>query len=522
MWRAVRMAMRATAPLTFGTVVLCTAAADPPCADKPLATTFPFGLTGPGTTHRYYTAELDLGTPVLKRGSGDFMTAARLDARERLELAQGGTLSSEESKKLENSVRDHLSSACDKCAAFLSSGVVHDRKEITAELVDGVFKNKGELALLLGGKTVGKSLLLAELARRTDIMGRDGVVRAVLYVDARRFNMNLAAGLEAALLGEKEEVVGAEWWAGLGIVGLSNRRPQESRPEPSGFPPISSVSLAAILRVIGMEAKLDLSKKATTVMEANLEMLDRVVTLARKQRLYLCLVVDEVNLAFPTPHHQTRLTPDEQRMLSETKMLLERLVMLTKQSRSMNVLLVSSEYSYPYRLRHENFFNTSNLTATLFAGEVPPADMRTLLRDTWDLGPRLSDVFLAFYGGHIHMASQALHKLASHLDDFKCFSVAPDGAAGATAAALGSGNSSNERIKARDLLRSVAQRGFAPVSEEGDSSAQALARANLGGLVKCESLVVGLPESVRGDSSFGFVPSSQFLVRESWTCISHT
>ena len=115
------------------------------------------------------------------------------------------------------------------------------------------------------------------------------------------------------------------------------------------------------------------------------------------------------------------------------------------------------------------------------------------------------------------MASRALQRLKSHLDDFKCFSVAPDGAVGAIAAALGSGNSSKERNKARVLLRNVAQRGFAPVSEEGDSSAQALARANLGGMVKCESLVVGLPESVRGNSPFGFVPSSQFLVRESWT-----
>jgi hypothetical protein len=38
------------------------------------------------------------------------------------------------------------------------------------------------------------------LAARSDIVGSDGIARAVLYVDARQFNSNLAAGLEAALL----------------------------------------------------------------------------------------------------------------------------------------------------------------------------------------------------------------------------------------------------------------------------------------------------------------------------------
>ena len=47
--------------------------------------------------------------------------------------------------------------------------------------------------------------------------------------------------------------------------------------------------------------------------------------------------------------------------------------------------------------------------------------------------------------------------------------------------------------------------------QEGDASAQALARANLGGLLPAQGLVVGVPDSVRGDANFGFVPSSHFL-----------
>jgi hypothetical protein len=517
MWRAVHMVARATAPLAFGSLMLCTAAAGPPPAELPLATTYPFGLTGPGCTRKFYTPALDMSSPVLLRGSGDFMAAARADAQERLGLPQGAALGAEEVLAVEASVREHLSSAFHKCAAFKCSGVVHDREGITAALENDVFKREGELVLLLGGKSVGKSLVLEGLARRTDIVGNSGAVRAVLYVDARQFNTNLAAGLEAALLGESEELSGGVLWAWLWNQIVSHLRPQESRPEASDFPSFSSASMAGILRDIGIEAKLDFSKMGKTVMEANLEMLDRVVALAKKQRLYLCLVVDEVNLAIPMPQRQTPATPDEQRMLSETKMLLERLVKLTKQNNAMNVLLVSSEYAYPYRLRHDGLFNTTNLSATLYAGEVPPAAMRTLLRDVWGLGPRLSDVFLAVYGGHIHIASRALPRLASQLDAFKCDSVAPDGTDDAIAAALGS-SSSSERSKARAMLHSAAHHGFAPVQMLGDPTAHALARGYLGGLVSSVGLVVGLPDSVRGGAKFGFVPSSQFLVRRLIPC----
>ena len=231
--------------------------------------------------------------------------------------------------------------------------------------------------------------------------------------------------------------------------------------------------------------------------------------------MHFCLVVDEANLAFPTPPSLLpgAVSAPTSPELQDTQLLLERIVQLTKQRRKINALIVSSEYGYPYRLRHENFFNTTNLTANIVAGEVPPADMHALLR-AWGLGSQLADVFLAFYGGHVHMASQALAELAGKLDAFNCEEVAPDGALGAIVEALGSGGSSG----AAALLRSAAQRGFARVQKEGDVCAQALARANLGGLVRAKGKVVGLPQGVRGGANFGFVPSSHFLVRSPAHC----
>jgi hypothetical protein len=135
--------------------------------------------------------------------------------------------------------------------------------------------------------------------------------------------------------------------------------------------------------------------------------------------------------------------------------------------------------------------------------------MQALLRGAWDLGPRLSDVFLAFYGGHVHMAAEALPRLAGDLDLFDCEEVAPDGAAGAIARCLESDDAAG---RMRGMLRAVALRGFAPVPHEGSACAQALSQANLGGLVKTSATVVGLPEELRGGAEYGVVPASHFMV----------
>lgn len=137
--------------------------------------------------------------------------------------------------------------------------------------------------------------------------------------------------------------------------------------------------------------------------------------------------------------------------------------------------------------------------------------MRELLRTEWGLGPRLSDVFLGYYGGHVHMASEALTWLEKCLDDFDCEVVAPDGATGAIARCLEADDAAGSM---RSMLTTLAQRGFAPLLHEGNACAQALSLANLGGVVKTNATtIVGLPPELRKGESYGMVPVSQFMVR---------
>jgi hypothetical protein len=250
-----------------------------------------------------------------------------------------------------------------------------------------------------------------------------------------------------------------------------------------------------------------------SAMQRNVMMLSKVVELAQAQGLYVCLVVDEANLALPMPPsdpHDRALSASEMERFKDTRLLLERLVLLTKQSNKMNALIVTSEYSFPYRLAHNGFFNCSNFTRPFFAGEVPPAAMRALLQDEWGLGPRLSDVFLAFYGGHVHLAAQALAELATQLDEFNCESVAPELASYDISVCL----RSREAEPMATMLRALAERGFAPVQNATDDAcAQMLSKANLGGFVRTSATVVGLPEELRRSAKHGVVPASHFMVR---------
>jgi hypothetical protein len=207
----------------------------------------------------------------------------------------------------------------------------------------------------------------------------DNVHRAVVKIDARTCGTNLTDGLMIALDDEEREQKRA------GIL-WGPRRPQESR-EPqrqslraalrSVWPSIKlAAELPTALSGLRGSAEMNFLKPSSPPPAPNMALLDQVIKIVDDNNMYLCLIIDEGNLAFPTPPQPgstaAPLSEEEKRELKQTQALLNRLVQLTKQSRRINVLLAVSEYGYPYRLRTGNFFNTANFTDVIFAGEVPP------------------------------------------------------------------------------------------------------------------------------------------------------
>lgn len=108
------------------------------------------------------------------------------------------------------------------------------------------------------------------------------------------------------------------------------------------------------------------------------------------------------------------------------------------------------------------------------------------------------------------MASLALGKLTEELDLFDCDEVGPDGVLGSIVDCIEGEAGGDGAGPMATVLRALAEKGFAPVSSDSNAQAQALSLANVGGLVRASSKVMGLPSSVRSGANFGVVPSSQY------------
>ena len=119
--------------------------------------------------------------------------------------------------------------------------------------------------------------------------------------------------------------------------------------------------------------------------------LDAFVKAAQNNNEYPILIIDEANLAF---------SPKDANGQYKNKPVLDHIVNLTKQQRDMMTLFTSSEHGYPFKL-DEMGFNLADLTNVIYAGEIPPKEMRELFVSRLGMGDRLADGFLSAFGGHI-------------------------------------------------------------------------------------------------------------------------
>ena len=170
-----------------------------------------------------------------------------------------------------------------------------------------------------------------------------------------------------------------------------------------------------------------------------------------------------------------------------------------------NVILVSSEHVFPFRLADPKLgFNLEDITEFLFAGEVPPNEMYKLLTQEWKLSENLSLALISLYGGHIYNIYKALMRLRKMKSRFypfeatlssniaKCFKKEVD----------------KEILVS--TLKSLSETGFSPLVDIDESVAEVLSRHNVAGVVIKSSLNIGLPDSVWSDGcKYGLVPTSQ-------------
>ena len=168
------------------------------------------------------------------------------------------------------------------------------------------------------------------------------------------------------------------------------------------------------------------------------------------------VIIDEANLVFSPEDSETM----EARVIAErNRAVLNLLTSMSKERKQLNVILVTSEEGYPYKLRDDLKFNLQNVDGVVIhAGEVPPKEMRELLVNEWGLGSHLAAGLLAVNGGHVRQASNILADLTLKRDGFSADQCPQKGLL------AGIYNCSNEGDKKhsgmKKLMRQLGEDGF--------------------------------------------------------------
>lgn len=143
-------------------------------------------------------------------------------------------------------------------------------------------------------------------------------------------------------------------------------------------------------------------------------------------------------------------------------------------------------------------FKTNDFTQLIFAGEVPPNAMYSLLTDVWKVGPNLTMSLLNHFGGHIWDTYNAVSQLATRKEKFRASGVWDASAPMDILDALETFEKTEHEQRVKDVLKSLAVDGFVPLAKNPlhDPVARKISEKNIGGVVKEGSAIVGLPETV--------------------------
>ena len=204
-----------------------------------------------------------------------------------------------------------------------------------------------------------------------------------------------------------------------------------------------------------------------------------------------CIIVDEANLALPGD--------DEAR----AQKALQYFVMLTKQQKRASVVLISSEFAYPYRLRNASM-NLRDIRNIIIANEIPKDEMVELMVTKWKMSQELAEEFHLYFGGDVDVCERAVEKLIQKGDSFDPI-----------ADVLGSDGLSMcaNNPAARKHLENMADQGWSPVKNvDEDAAAELIAKKNVGGVLPRHAQVFGGPKDMFKDQhEYALVPAGTLM-----------
>ncbi len=197
--------------------------------------------------------------------------------------------------------------------------------------------------------------------------------------------------------------------------------------------------------------------------------------------------MDEANLALPGG--------DE----AQGRNALQYFVMLTKQQRRASVVLISSEYAYPYRLQ-EAGMNLRDIRNIIIANEIPKDEMVELMVTKWKMSQELAEEFYLYFGGDVDVCERAVEKLIRKGDNFDPITDVFNSDGLYMCA---------NNPAARKHLQNMADQGWSPVySTKEDAAAELIAKENVGGVLPKTAQISDRPKDMFKDQrEYALVPA---------------
>lgn len=416
-------------------------------------------------------------------GSSDrfFTNSLNLDAAAELIQTSDTVFRTAIAKDTESSGKPtmvYLQEVMDKATQYMENDEICGRGAITADIKQCMLQ-KGTLAFVTGGRSVGKSKILNSIVNSID--EDQGIMKprlpqarvAVFMVDGRK-TTDLAKAMSDLATGD--------------IVAATNKL-------------VKGIPVSSITFPYGVSIGFDLSSMDFAVRGVT----QAVDTLANKRSRntdHSVLILDEAN-AF------LRCAGDKAAM-ERAKELFDAVVWNTKQNNRMSVLMVSSDEGLPYHLADLNM-NPHHISKTLVISEPSPRECLDLLQEKFGIGEHLSHALLDCYGGNLHQICLLLKALPSAYEreeyEINVFMGPASDVSNALAVWLADTGDLTEIVA---VLEELARTGFVPVSNFNSKLARLLTKLNICAYLTRDAVEHQVPKKLRAKRA-GLIPSSQLL-----------
>eukprot|EP00439_Symbiodinium_sp_Y106_P053707 s2888_g7.t1 len=264
-------------------------------------------------------------------------------------------------------------------------------------------------------------------------------------------------------------VLGARMWAKLANETVKEMATSKEFSAYAG--PVSGIVSAAVSVMNGMgpasavignlvQETVSIASKRNQVKSA----IDAFLQMVNDATKRSAIVVDEANLALPGLTNGKDVEE-----MTEARSALAAITAWTKQDKQTSVVLISSEFAYPFRLQATGL-DLRDIGRVIVIDEVPEPEMLKMLQKDWGMDEGLAKLFYEYFGGDIYTTKQALDMLIDKKDTFDPFAVVK--CPGLPSCA--------KDPSARAHLENLAKHGFSLVEDvEADEGARMIAEKNI-------------------------------------------